>query len=75
MIATHIFRGCIPALMTPCTSERLPDFDALVSKGKEKTIFWQTNTIRVVAPSMHNQEALVNNAKRAELSRPWLTAD
>ena len=35
MIATHIFRGCIPALMTPCTSERLPDFDALVSKGKE----------------------------------------
>lgn len=30
-----IFSGCIPALMTPCTPERKPDFDALVRKGKE----------------------------------------
>ena len=30
-----IFSGCIPALMTPCTTERTPDFDALVRKGKE----------------------------------------
>ncbi|WP_347557926.1 dihydrodipicolinate synthase family protein [Robbsia sp. KACC 23696] len=29
-----IFTGCIPALMTPCTSDRTPDFDALVSKGR-----------------------------------------
>ena len=28
-----IFTGCIPALMTPCNSERQPDFDALVAKG------------------------------------------
>ncbi|MCK0745991.1 dihydrodipicolinate synthase family protein [Chromohalobacter nigrandesensis] len=30
-----IFTGCIPALMTPCTTERQPDFDALVAKGRE----------------------------------------
>ncbi|WP_371170488.1 dihydrodipicolinate synthase family protein [Aliiroseovarius sp. 2305UL8-7] len=32
---TNIFSGCIPALMTPCTKDRRPDFDALVSKGQE----------------------------------------
>lgn len=30
-----IFEGCIPALMTPCTAAREPDFDALVAKGRE----------------------------------------
>jgi len=30
-----IFTGLIPALMTPCTEDRRPDFDALVRKGKE----------------------------------------
>lgn len=30
-----IFSGCIPALMTPCTPDRRPDFDALVRKGQE----------------------------------------
>lgn len=29
------FSGCIPALMTPCTPDRRPDFDALVRKGRE----------------------------------------
>ncbi|MFJ4154098.1 dihydrodipicolinate synthase family protein [Pseudomonas sp. NPDC089752] len=33
---THnIFTGTMPALMTPCTAERKPDFDALVRKGRE----------------------------------------
>lgn len=32
---SNIFTGCIPALMTPCRSDRSPDFDALVRKGKE----------------------------------------
>ena len=31
----NIFAGCIPALMTPCASDRKPDFDALVEKGLE----------------------------------------
>jgi 4-hydroxy-tetrahydrodipicolinate synthase len=30
-----IFTGCIPALMTPCTADRKPDYDALVAKGRE----------------------------------------
>lgn len=29
------FTGTLPALMTPCTAERKPDFDALVRKGRE----------------------------------------
>ncbi len=32
---TDIFTGCIPALMTPCTPDRTPDYDALVAKGLE----------------------------------------
>ena len=34
-MATSIFSGTIPALMTPCKADRSPDFDALVRKGKE----------------------------------------
>ncbi|NKB52341.1 MAG: dihydrodipicolinate synthase family protein [Rhizobiaceae bacterium] len=31
----EVFAGCMPALMTPCTADRAPDFDALVNKGRE----------------------------------------
>ena len=31
----HPFYGCIPALMTPCSKAGVPDFEALVRKGKE----------------------------------------
>ncbi len=34
-MTSNIFTGTIPALMTPCTPERKPDFDALVKKGRE----------------------------------------
>ncbi len=34
-MTANIFEGTIPALMTPCTAGRQPDFDALVRKGKE----------------------------------------
>ncbi len=30
-----IFKGTIPALMTPCTQDRRPDFNALVRKGQQ----------------------------------------
>lgn len=33
-MSDNIFTGTIPALMTPCTAERLPDYDALVAKGR-----------------------------------------
>lgn len=32
---TQIFSGVVPALMTPCNADRLPDYDALVRKGQE----------------------------------------
>ena len=34
-MSDSIFTGTIPALMTPCTADRTPDFDALVAKGRE----------------------------------------
>jgi len=34
-MTSNVFRGCIPALMTPCTPDRKPDFDALARKGGE----------------------------------------
>mgnify|MGYP001214810829 CR=1 FL=1 len=34
-MSSTVFAGVIPALMTPCTAGRQPDFDALVKKGKE----------------------------------------
>lgn len=34
-MASNIFRGCIPALMTPCKADRTPDFDALVATAKD----------------------------------------
>lgn len=30
-----VFSGTMPALMTPCTADRTPDYDALVRKGKD----------------------------------------
>ena len=33
-MATNIFHGTIPALMTPCNAKREPDFAALVKRGK-----------------------------------------
>ena len=35
MSKKHTFYGCIPALMTPCSKDGIPDFAALVRKGKE----------------------------------------
>lgn len=34
-MSAKVFAGCMPALMTPCTADRTPDFDALVRKGRE----------------------------------------
>lgn len=34
MPADSIFRGCIPALMTPCSRDGVPDFDTLVKTGQ-----------------------------------------
>jgi 4-hydroxy-tetrahydrodipicolinate synthase len=34
-VSSDVFRGCMPALMTPCLPDRTPDFAALVRKGQE----------------------------------------
>lgn len=34
MADTSIFRGCIPALMTPCSQDGVPNFDALVKTAQ-----------------------------------------
>jgi 1-pyrroline-4-hydroxy-2-carboxylate deaminase len=34
-MANNVFSGTIPALMTPCTADRKPDFDALVQTAKQ----------------------------------------
>ncbi|WP_170605483.1 dihydrodipicolinate synthase family protein [Ruegeria arenilitoris] len=34
-MVSNVFTGTMPALMTPCTEGRVPDFDALVRKGSE----------------------------------------
>ncbi len=31
---TQIFTGVIPALMTPCTADRRPDYDAWCARGR-----------------------------------------
>lgn len=35
MSSSQVFRGCIPALMSPCLPDRSVDYDALVRKAKE----------------------------------------
>jgi 4-hydroxy-tetrahydrodipicolinate synthase len=30
-----VFRGCVPAIMTPCTTDRTPDYPKLVRKAQE----------------------------------------
>ena len=34
-MSTNVFTGTMPALMTPYTTDRTPDFDALIRKGKQ----------------------------------------
>ncbi len=44
-MSANIFRGTMPALMTPCTARREPDFDALVRKGKEMIAAGMTGVV------------------------------
>lgn len=41
----NVFQGAIPALMTPCTADRRPDFDALVRKGRELVDLGMTSVV------------------------------
>lgn len=59
----NIFTGTIPALMTPCTAERKPDFDALVRKGRELI---QTGMSAVVYCGSMGDWPLLTEAERQE---------
>jgi len=58
-----IFTGCIPALMTPCTAERKPDYDALVAKGRELV---ETGMSAVVYCGSMGDWPLLTEAERQE---------
>ena len=59
----HVFRGCIPALMTPCRSDRTPDFDALVAKGQQ---LMQAGMSGVVYCGSMGDWPLLTNEQRQE---------
>ncbi len=63
----QVFRGCIPALMTPCTSERTPNYDALVSKAQELTTLGM-NAV-VYCGSMGDWPLLTNEQRMEGVSR------
>ena len=60
---TDIFTGVIPALMTPCTPDRQPDFDALVRKGREMV---QAGMSAVVYCGSMGDWPLLTDAQRME---------
>lgn len=62
-ISSDIFRGCIPALMTPCEPDRTPDFNALVRKAGELI---QTGMRAVVYCGSMGEWPLLTDAQRQE---------
>lgn len=60
---TGIFRGVIPALMTPCTASRAPDHDALVRKATE---LMATGMSAVVYCGSMGDWPLLSDAQRME---------
>ena len=60
---SSIFTGTIPALMTPCTAERKPDFDALVRKAKQLI---ETGMSAVVYCGSMGDWPLLTEAERQE---------
>lgn len=60
---TAVFRGVIPALMTPCKADRTPDFDALVRKGRE---LMATGMTAVVYCGSMGDWPLLTDAQRME---------
>lgn len=62
-MTSEIFKGVIPALMTPCKADRSPDFDALVRKGKE---LMATGMTAVVYCGSMGDWPLLSDAQRME---------
>lgn len=62
-MADNIFTGTIPALMTPCTADREPDFDALVEKA---TALVEAGMSAVVYCGSMGDWPLLTDAQRME---------
>jgi dihydrodipicolinate synthase/N-acetylneuraminate lyase len=66
-VTMNVFSGTIPALMTPCTEERKPDFDALVRKGKDLVALGMSGV--VYCGSMGDWPLLTDEARMAGVER------
>ena len=62
-----IFRGCIPALMTPCNADRTPDYDNLVETGK--TLMDRGMRAMVYCGSMGDWPLLTNEQRQEGVQR------
>jgi dihydrodipicolinate synthase/N-acetylneuraminate lyase len=62
-MTASIYNGTLPALMTPCTSDRKPDFDALVRKAQQ--LMDHGMTAMIYAGSMGDWP-LLTDAERME---------
>lgn len=60
---TDVFKGCIPALMTPCNPDRTPNYDALVEKGQE---LMSTGMVAVVYCGSMGDWPLLTDKQRQE---------
>lgn len=74
MIDSSVFRGCMPALMTPCRQDRSINFEALVKKGKEMMDFGMTGVIYCGSmgdwPLLTDQQRMEGVAKLTEAGVP-----
>ena len=67
VMKSDVFRGCIPALMTPCDENRNPNFDALVAKGLELQGLGMTGV--VYCGSMGDWPLLTDSQRQEGVSR------
>ena len=66
-MSENVFSGVMPALMTPCKADRMPDFDALVRKGKELVSAGMSGVI--YCGSMGDWPLLTDEQRRSEERR------
>ena len=62
-----VFRGCIPAIMTPCHEDRTPNYDALVRKASE--LIDQGMTAVVYCGSMGDWPLLTDEQRQTGVQR------
>ena len=68
----NIFRGCMPALMTPCDARGVPDLDALVSTAKDLVAAGMS---AVIYCGSMGDWPLLSDAQRQEGVRRLVEAD